>query len=565
MDSRQRTILHTAIAVLAANGRLTKREMVFLSKLRTHLGIRPEEVNAALDEAKNGKLKLRVARDERVQKEALAICVKAAACDGQIVVRERRIISALAAKAGVPADVVSKQIASAMCKRVTTKEQRTKGVPRQHLQHTVTGDTTWEWRTLISGNPWRCQNCGHVKEDESAVVCNMCGKAQWGSIFRHLFVRSVFGMGGVATVTWLESTLLRILGGVVVIVSGFCILAAIAEAFKALVAEFRSPKRLDGVPLLDDLLVYDDREDLCKTATALERRLASLLTTPSVTLVAAFGSTPKVRSDAIQLLDDPGIWRRLALLDAPQDVGLNALGCIADEEVIAKIALDAQVLAVRLAAAQKLTNQDVLLRVIGKTSDKEVRTHAFDRLVTEVAVLQAALGHSDPDIGAKAVERLTCDNSFEKLAQMHISTTVRKLAIERIADQKILFSLATTDTDEEVRELAVSVLTDPELKDRARKILDDMARKKEEEERRKSELRQQVRVGMSLDEVIDVLGEPSAHLGGGALLGLFGSVSGSASAISSISQKEYYTWRRPEGEWRLIFVGEKLVEVNSTP
>lgn len=93
-------------------------------------------------------------------------------------------------------------------------------------------------------------------------------------------------------------------------------------------------------------------------------------------------------------------------------------------------------------------------------------------------------------------------------------------------------------------------------------------RKRAEEERRAketSELRHRIHAGMSLAEVEKLLGPPSSHLGGGALLGMFGSVSGSASAISSVSQRQFYVWRRPEGEWKLVFVGDKLTDVYSAP
>ena len=93
-------------------------------------------------------------------------------------------------------------------------------------------------------------------------------------------------------------------------------------------------------------------------------------------------------------------------------------------------------------------------------------------------------------------------------------------------------------------------------------------RRHAEEQRRAQEtreLRHKIHVGMSLTEVERLLGPPSSSLGGGALLGMFGSVSGSASAISSVSQRQFYVWRRPEGEWKLVFVGDRLTDVHSTP
>ena len=93
-------------------------------------------------------------------------------------------------------------------------------------------------------------------------------------------------------------------------------------------------------------------------------------------------------------------------------------------------------------------------------------------------------------------------------------------------------------------------------------------RRHAEEERRRTELRelkQKISVGMSLYEVEELLGPPSSGRSGGDLLGMLGSVSGSSDAISSVSQRQYYVWRRPEGEWQLVFGGQKLVNIHSTP
>jgi hypothetical protein len=80
-----------------------------------------------------------------------------------------------------------------------------------------------------------------------------------------------------------------------------------------------------------------------------------------------------------------------------------------------------------------------------------------------------------------------------------------------------------------------------------------------------SELSQKLRVGMKMNEVEQILGPPWGQLGGGDILGMFGGVSGSARAISSMSQKRYVVWRKPDGEYRLVFVGDELVEICSTP
>lgn len=80
-----------------------------------------------------------------------------------------------------------------------------------------------------------------------------------------------------------------------------------------------------------------------------------------------------------------------------------------------------------------------------------------------------------------------------------------------------------------------------------------------------SELSQKLRVGMKMSEVKKMLGSPSSQLGGDSLFGMFGKVSGSAHAISSVSQRRYVIWRKPEGEYKLVFIGNKLTDIHSTP
>jgi len=82
---------------------------------------------------------------------------------------------------------------------------------------------------------------------------------------------------------------------------------------------------------------------------------------------------------------------------------------------------------------------------------------------------------------------------------------------------------------------------------------------------KRSPLSQELHVGMTMGQVQGILGPPSAQLGGGALLGMFGNVSGSTRATSSISQRLFVLWQKPEGEFKLVFVGDKLAEIVSAP
>ena len=75
----------------------------------------------------------------------------------------------------------------------------------------------------------------------------------------------------------------------------------------------------------------------------------------------------------------------------------------------------------------------------------------------------------------------------------------------------------------------------------------------------------QLRVGMSFDQVVQVLGQPTGRLSGAELLSRFGSVTGSASRIASIKQDEFCLWHTQNGNYELIFKGGKLFEIRSAP
>jgi len=80
-----------------------------------------------------------------------------------------------------------------------------------------------------------------------------------------------------------------------------------------------------------------------------------------------------------------------------------------------------------------------------------------------------------------------------------------------------------------------------------------------------SDLTNQLKIGMEMSEVEEILGPPSGRLGGGGISSLFGSGGGSRKAISSLIQQQYVIWRRPEGVYKLIFIADKLTNIYSTP
>lgn len=80
-----------------------------------------------------------------------------------------------------------------------------------------------------------------------------------------------------------------------------------------------------------------------------------------------------------------------------------------------------------------------------------------------------------------------------------------------------------------------------------------------------NELSKQLRLGMSLNEVENILGPHSSQTTAGEVMGMFANVAGFANSNSSLSNKKYITWRRPEGNYELVFSGDVLVNLYSVP
>jgi len=80
-----------------------------------------------------------------------------------------------------------------------------------------------------------------------------------------------------------------------------------------------------------------------------------------------------------------------------------------------------------------------------------------------------------------------------------------------------------------------------------------------------------LRIGMSFDEVCSVLGQPIGTNPGSAVLGGKGQVIGATTrgGLADIRSRLYHTkyasWRRPEGQYDLVFEYEKLARISRAP
>lgn len=86
---------------------------------------------------------------------------------------------------------------------------------------------------------------------------------------------------------------------------------------------------------------------------------------------------------------------------------------------------------------------------------------------------------------------------------------------------------------------------------------------KEEEEH----LAEQLEVGMSLDEIVDILGPPTVSMGGGEVVNMTQNVgaSGSGSLVNMMGGKTFTEWDKPEGIYKLVIENNRLARIFSVP
>jgi hypothetical protein len=73
----------------------------------------------------------------------------------------------------------------------------------------------------------------------------------------------------------------------------------------------------------------------------------------------------------------------------------------------------------------------------------------------------------------------------------------------------------------------------------------------------------QIYVGMSLDSIITLLGQPDSSAGGADLLA--GAAKTFGSPPSTLRGRAWYTWRRPEGTYTLTIQDGKLANIPNAP
>lgn len=146
---------------------------------------------------------------------------------------------------------------------------------------------------------------------------------------------------------------------------------------------------------------------------------------------------PKVRGEAVALLDDDEILGVIARNDAEPEIRRIAVERISDPELLAEIACEKG--ATNLVALERLQDQRLIARVARRAESAEVRCRAVTRVQDELVVQRISAEDTNPMVRRQAKARLAGPNNtwlFLKavLSKLEVAELKARNAAEVCAD-----------------------------------------------------------------------------------------------------------------------------------
>jgi len=125
------------------------------------------------------------------------------------------------------------------------------------------------------------------------------------------------------------------------------------------------------------------------------------------------------------------------------DVCETAMNKITDQEILTKIALNAECWEVRRAATKRITDQNVLVKFLLNDKNQYVRLAAIERVIDQDILAKFALNHEEElEIRESAIRRITNQVMLMKILWDDESWAIRCAVIERINSQEIFTKFA---------------------------------------------------------------------------------------------------------------------------
>ena len=187
-------------------------------------------------------------------------------------------------------------------------------------------------------------------------------------------------------------------------------------------------------------------------------------------------SLPRRPHPAVQKLADQALLAKIAVQDQDSEVRLAAVEKLTDQAVLVKIAVEDKESDVRRTAVEKLTDQAVLAKIAVEDKGIFVRRAAVEKLTGQAVLAKIAVQDQDSEVRLAAVEKLTDQTLLTKIAVEDKNSIVRSAAVEKLIDQAVLTKFAIEEKDLIVRRVAIVKITDQSLLSKiARDKLEDVS------------------------------------------------------------------------------------------
>ena len=225
---------------------------------------------------------------------------------------------------------------------------------------------------------------------------------------------------------------------------------------------------------------------------------------------------------------------------------------------------------VRLAAVQELEDQSILIKIaIAGIKDEtalidiamNLSNYGIDSKAAQAAIARINNDEILADIAEKklygsAVEKIENRDILKRLAKNAERWHIREAAVKKIHDENFIAKVACNDPDADVRSAALERIKNQELL----------------ENTKQNELvliKNSLQEGITEYDAIELLGHKYDRIDGEQVLRMSGQLGAKTRHISSqqamFMTTNYYSWKRPEGEYMLVIQNNKIKRIYSIP
>jgi hypothetical protein len=115
-------------------------------------------------------------------------------------------------------------------------------------------------------------------------------------------------------------------------------------------------------------------------------------------------------------------------------------------------------LRLRAVSDPEFADQQLLAKIAVEDKNPDVRKSAVQKLTEQATLAKVALGDENPEIRSASVDKLTDQTLLEKLAVDDKYDDVRQAAVPKLTNESVVWKVALEDRNPDVQQFALSVL-----------------------------------------------------------------------------------------------------------